>query len=86
VDAGGQTTELRQYQGNSPTGAYDSTKYTYTAEDEPPSIDEYIDVKVRGVAEVFARPPRLLIEPGRSLVGNAGVTDQKRTPRAGRRP
>jgi diaminopimelate decarboxylase len=46
----------------------------YTAEDEPPSIDDYIDVKVRGVAEVFDRPPRLLIEPGRSLVGNAGIT------------
>jgi diaminopimelate decarboxylase len=46
----------------------------YTAADEPPSIDDYIDVKVRGVAEVFSRPPRLLIEPGRSLVGNAGVT------------
>ena len=25
----------------------------YTAEDEPPSIDAYVDVKVRGVAEVF---------------------------------
>ena len=46
----------------------------YTAEDEPPSIDDYVDVKVRGVAEVFDRPPRLLIEPGRSLVGNAGIT------------
>jgi diaminopimelate decarboxylase len=46
----------------------------YTAEDDPPSIEDYIDVKVRGVAEVFERPPRLLIEPGRSLVGNAGLT------------
>jgi diaminopimelate decarboxylase len=46
----------------------------YTSEDEPPSIDAYVDVKVRGVAEVFERPPRLLIEPGRSLVGNAGIT------------
>jgi diaminopimelate decarboxylase len=46
----------------------------YTSEDEPPSIEEYVDVKVRGVAEVFERPPRLLIEPGRSLVGNAGLT------------
>src|SRR3954469_10909886 len=46
----------------------------YTAEDEPPSIEDYVDVKVRGVAEVFERPPRLLIEPGRSLVGNAGIT------------
>jgi diaminopimelate decarboxylase len=46
----------------------------YTSEDEPPSIDAYVDVKVRGVAEVFERPPRLLIEPGRSLVANAGLT------------
>src|SRR5512133_98304 len=46
----------------------------YTSDDEPPSIDDYVDVKVRGVAEVFERRPRLLIEPGRSLVGNSGVT------------
>jgi diaminopimelate decarboxylase len=46
----------------------------YTAEDEPPSIDAYVDVKVRGVAEVFGDDVRILIEPGRSLVGNAGVT------------
>jgi diaminopimelate decarboxylase len=46
----------------------------YTAEDDPPSIDSYVDVKVRGVAEVFGSDVRILIEPGRSLVGNAGVT------------
>ncbi len=46
----------------------------YTAEDEPPSIDAYVDVKVRGVAEVFGDGVRILVEPGRSLVGNAGVT------------
>ena len=46
----------------------------YTAEDEPPSIDTYVDIKVRGVAEVFGEGVRILIEPGRSLVGNAGVT------------
>jgi diaminopimelate decarboxylase len=46
----------------------------YTSEDVPPSIDAYVDVKVRGTAEVFETPPRLLIEPGRSLVGNAGIT------------
>jgi diaminopimelate decarboxylase len=46
----------------------------YTAEDEPPSIDSYVDVKVRGVAEVFGEGVRVLVEPGRSLVGNAGVT------------
>jgi diaminopimelate decarboxylase len=46
----------------------------YTAEDEPPSLDAYVDVKVRGVAEVFGDGVRILIEPGRSLVGNAGIT------------
>jgi diaminopimelate decarboxylase len=46
----------------------------YTVDDEPPSIDAYVDVKVRGVERVFDPVPRILIEPGRSLVGNAGVT------------
>ena len=46
----------------------------YTSEDEPPPIEEYVDVKVRGVSRVLDPVPRILIEPGRSLVGNAGVT------------
>ncbi len=46
----------------------------YTAEDEPPSIDAYVDVKVRAVAEAFGDGVRILVEPGRSLVGNAGLT------------
>ncbi len=46
----------------------------YTAEDEPPPIDSYVDVKVRGVREVFGEGVRILVEPGRSLVGNSGVT------------
>ena len=46
----------------------------YTAADRPPSIDSYVDVKVGGVQRVFDPVPRILIEPGRSLVGNAGVT------------
>jgi len=46
----------------------------YTAEDSPPSIDEYAAVKVAGVERVFDPMPRILVEPGRSLVGNAGVT------------
>ena len=46
----------------------------YTAEDEPASIEDYVDVKVRGVQRAFDPVPRILIEPGRSLVGNAGVT------------
>ena len=46
----------------------------YLSEDEPPSIEDYVDVKVRGVARLFDPVPRILIEPGRSLVGNAGIT------------
>ncbi len=46
----------------------------YTSEDEPPPIEAYVDVKVRGVRRVFDPVPRILIEPGRSLVGNAGLT------------
>jgi diaminopimelate decarboxylase len=46
----------------------------YTSDDSPPSIDDYVDVKVRGVRAVFASQPRILVEPGRSIVGNAGIT------------
>jgi diaminopimelate decarboxylase len=46
----------------------------YTAEDEPPPIETYVDVKVEGVRRVFDPMPRIVIEPGRSLVGNAGIT------------
>ena len=46
----------------------------YLDTDEPPSIEDYVDVKVRGVERVFDPVPRILVEPGRSIVGNAGVT------------
>ena len=46
----------------------------YLDGDEPPSIEDYVDVKVRGVERVFDPVPRILVEPGRSLVGNAGIT------------
>jgi diaminopimelate decarboxylase len=46
----------------------------YLDTDEPPAIDDYVEVKVRGVERVFDPAPRILVEPGRSLVGNAGVT------------
>jgi diaminopimelate decarboxylase len=46
----------------------------YLDSDEPPSIDDYVEVKVRGVQRVFDPVPGILIEPGRSLVGNAGVS------------
>jgi diaminopimelate decarboxylase len=46
----------------------------YTAGDEPPSIAEYVAVKVGGVAEVFGEGVKILVEPGRSLIANAGIT------------
>src|SRR5919106_1312621 len=46
----------------------------YLDEDEPPSIENYVGVKVEGVRRAFDSAPRVLVEPGRSLVGNAGVT------------
>ncbi|HEX3736108.1 MAG TPA: diaminopimelate decarboxylase [Solirubrobacterales bacterium] len=46
----------------------------YTEGDAPPAIDDYVGVKVDGVREVFGPDVRILIEPGRSLVANAGVT------------
>ena len=50
----------------------------YTEEDTPSSIAEYAAVKVEGVREEMAAVglpmPRVLIEPGRSIVGKAGIT------------
>jgi diaminopimelate decarboxylase len=46
----------------------------YTDQDDPPSVDAYVDVKVRGIERLFDPVPRIAIEPGRSLVGNAGIT------------
>jgi diaminopimelate decarboxylase len=46
----------------------------YRSGDDPPSIEEYVAVKVEGIRRLFDPLPRILLEPGRSLVGNAGVT------------
>ncbi len=50
----------------------------YQAEDEPSTIDEYAAVIVGGVKrecrELGLPLPRIMIEPGRSIVGSAGVT------------
>jgi diaminopimelate decarboxylase len=46
----------------------------YTAEDEPPSIEAYVEAKVSAAHEALGTDARLLIEPGRALVANAGVT------------
>jgi diaminopimelate decarboxylase len=42
----------------------------YTSEDRPPSIEEYVDALLRRAPDDVT----VLCEPGRSLVGNAGVT------------
>ncbi len=42
----------------------------YTAEDAPPSIEEYVDALLRHAPDGVT----VLCEPGRALVGNAGVT------------
>lgn len=50
----------------------------YTAEDKPSSIDDFAECVTAAVTEYCAEfevaLPRLLTEPGRSLVANAGVT------------
>ena len=46
----------------------------YTAKDRPASIDDYVATKVHAVQVAFDPVPRIMIEPGRSLVGNAGIT------------
>ncbi|HET8820420.1 MAG TPA: diaminopimelate decarboxylase [Thermoleophilaceae bacterium] len=42
----------------------------YTADDDPPSIEDYVEALVRHVPDGVT----VLCEPGRALVGNAGVT------------
>jgi diaminopimelate decarboxylase len=42
----------------------------YTAEDRPPPIEDYVEALVRHVPDGVT----VLCEPGRALVGNAGVT------------
>ena len=50
----------------------------YTADDAPSSIDDFAEVTCAAVRDFCAERdlplPRLLVEPGRSLVANAGVT------------
>lgn len=50
----------------------------YKAEDEPSTIEEYAQVIVGGAEKEAKRHnlpvPRIAIEPGRSIIGNAGVT------------
>ena len=50
----------------------------YVEADDPPSIDTWVEVVAKAVADACRKRnldlPRLLCEPGRSLVGAAGVT------------
>jgi diaminopimelate decarboxylase len=46
----------------------------YTAAQHPPSIDEYVGTLVDAAREHLGGHRRLLVEPGRALTANAGVT------------
>ncbi|HET6449612.1 MAG TPA: diaminopimelate decarboxylase [Conexibacter sp.] len=46
----------------------------YTAEQHPPTIEQYVQVQVDAANELLGTGKKLLIEPGRSLVANACVT------------
>jgi diaminopimelate decarboxylase len=46
----------------------------YTSQQRPPSIEEYVETLVAAAREHLGVHERLLIEPGRALVANAGVT------------
>jgi diaminopimelate decarboxylase len=46
----------------------------YTAADEPPSIEAYVEAKVAAVHELLGPDKRILIEPGRALTANSTVT------------
>lgn len=50
----------------------------YTADDKPSTIEDFAEMTTSAVRacceEAGVKPPRLLVEPGRSLVANAGVT------------
>lgn len=46
----------------------------YVEADRPPSIEDYVAAKVRAVHDVLGPSVRIVDEPGRALVANAGVT------------
>ncbi len=46
----------------------------YDGTDLPPSIEEFVGINIDAVAHAFDPMPKILFEPGRSLVGNAGLT------------
>jgi diaminopimelate decarboxylase len=46
----------------------------YTYDDHPPSVEEYLDALVGAARRVLPAGARLLIEPGRSLTAEAGMS------------
>jgi diaminopimelate decarboxylase len=46
----------------------------YTAEDDAPSVDQYLDTIASAADAYLPAGARLIIEPGRSLVARSGVT------------
>jgi diaminopimelate decarboxylase len=46
----------------------------YTAGQSPPSVEDYVEAKLAAARELLGPGKKILIEPGRSLVANAGVT------------
>ncbi len=46
----------------------------YTADQRPPAIEEYVQALVRDARELLPGHRRLLVEPGRAVSANAGVT------------
>jgi diaminopimelate decarboxylase len=46
----------------------------YTKDQHPPSIEEYVAANLAAARDLLGAGKRLLIEPGRALVANAGVT------------
>ena len=46
----------------------------YTDDQQPPAIDEFVAALVGAANDLLGRGRRLLIEPGRALVANGGVT------------
>ena len=48
------------------------SRYTYS--DHPPTIEEYLDAMIDVARELLPADARILIEPGRSMVAEAGVS------------
>jgi diaminopimelate decarboxylase len=46
----------------------------YTCDDQPPSVEDYLDTLVAAARKVLPTEAQIVIEPGRSMVAEAGVT------------